>query len=1082
MAIASGVLLPWLGTHAGVPSGFTRKTDLDDRYPLGSPASTNPNVTGGSATHTHSTTGHTHTVGSHSHGSVTSAGPSSTVAVDTGASATASSSHTHSIPASGSTTATLNSESPTTAAGSSLPSSYEVIWIESDGSTAGVPNNGWALWATDPQPASWTVESGPSGKYLKGAPAATNAGSSVGGTHVHAGSSHDHAFSTHTHSGGTSGSGSGSINRGGSGATVSDAAHTHAVSVATAADARSGAQTSGNSGSGSTNPASYKLAVIKNTTGAAALPTGTIGAWLGTLASIPANWILCDGTSGTPDLRDRMIVGAASDLSDIGDTTAGGNHSHSAPTAHSHNAAHTHQSSLTNPPSATVDRGASGTNVARSTHGHNATTNGSAGGTSGTTAETISDATALPPYRTVAWIYYNYTPPAARTVPATANVQTTQTRTVPATANVQVTNTRTVPASANVQVTNTRTVPASANVEATETRTVPATANVQSTETRTVPAAADVAMGRVIPTSANVEVDGITRTVPAAANVLEAHERTVPATANVLEVGTRTVPAAANIEAPGSRSVPTSANVEATETRTVPATANVQETGLTRPVPASANVREGGARSVPAAGAVVVSQPIIPPVIPPATAQQVYDALSGLYGSVAMRFRYSRRTRTNDIIDELDGVPVGGSIELNNLRAVRRGLSLTLDLSRLPADFNVGTDILGVSVEVYVPQASQWVEIPLGLYVLDASETRYRADVQLVPVQGADLGMLLLRSVRTSAYAVAAGTPYMDAVAAILDRHGFARSLPTSGDALPIARTWPAGTNEFTICRDLLAGINYLPPWPDARGIFRTRERIAPSSETAAVAYQNTAEPRMISGRDDYVVSIDRKPANRVEVVIDDPAHPDVGYVQRELADTDAPNSTGSLAFGDAAAISSSSVDALTTHITTAAAHGFSTGVQVLISGHEGSTPDINGSYEVTVVSDTVFTIPVAVTVGGTGGTAQATTVQIETFNGESEPPTFAILDTATAEAFAEYELLWSALIAERAELPTFFDPRREAHEYYSLDMTDPSGDVIEEEQLFGVIGWSFDLRPGAIMRHIIGRARELDILSPPQS
>lgn len=35
-----------------------------------------------------------------------------------------------------------------------------------------------------------------------------------------------------------------------------------------------------------------------------------IAAWYGSIASIPENWVICDGTNGTPDLRDRFIVGA----------------------------------------------------------------------------------------------------------------------------------------------------------------------------------------------------------------------------------------------------------------------------------------------------------------------------------------------------------------------------------------------------------------------------------------------------------------------------------------------------------------------------------------------------------------------------------------------------------------------------------------------------------------------------------------------------------------------------------------------------------------------------------------------------
>jgi hypothetical protein len=43
-----------------------------------------------------------------------------------------------------------------------------------------------------------------------------------------------------------------------------------------------------------------------------AIPAGLITMWSGSIATIPAGWALCNGTSGTPDLRSRFIVGAGS--------------------------------------------------------------------------------------------------------------------------------------------------------------------------------------------------------------------------------------------------------------------------------------------------------------------------------------------------------------------------------------------------------------------------------------------------------------------------------------------------------------------------------------------------------------------------------------------------------------------------------------------------------------------------------------------------------------------------------------------------------------------------------------------------
>ena len=48
-----------------------------------------------------------------------------------------------------------------------------------------------------------------------------------------------------------------------------------------------------------------------------AMPSGLICMWSG--ATVPNGWYLCDGTNGTPDLRDRFIVGSGSTYS-IGNT------------------------------------------------------------------------------------------------------------------------------------------------------------------------------------------------------------------------------------------------------------------------------------------------------------------------------------------------------------------------------------------------------------------------------------------------------------------------------------------------------------------------------------------------------------------------------------------------------------------------------------------------------------------------------------------------------------------------------------------------------------------------------------------
>jgi hypothetical protein len=52
--------------------------------------------------------------------------------------------------------------------------------------------------------------------------------------------------------------------------------------------------------------------VQQEVTALTVIPAGLITMWSGSVASIPAGWVLCDGTSSTPDLRDRFVVGAGS--------------------------------------------------------------------------------------------------------------------------------------------------------------------------------------------------------------------------------------------------------------------------------------------------------------------------------------------------------------------------------------------------------------------------------------------------------------------------------------------------------------------------------------------------------------------------------------------------------------------------------------------------------------------------------------------------------------------------------------------------------------------------------------------------
>ncbi|MBZ0267945.1 T9SS type A sorting domain-containing protein [bacterium] len=56
-------------------------------------------------------------------------------------------------------------------------------------------------------------------------------------------------------------------------------------------------------------PPYTELAFLIHTGPLAAAPPGLILMWSGSMASLPADWVPCDGTNGTPDLRNRFIRG-----------------------------------------------------------------------------------------------------------------------------------------------------------------------------------------------------------------------------------------------------------------------------------------------------------------------------------------------------------------------------------------------------------------------------------------------------------------------------------------------------------------------------------------------------------------------------------------------------------------------------------------------------------------------------------------------------------------------------------------------------------------------------------------------------
>ena len=139
------------------------------------------------------------------------------------------------------------------------------------------------------------------------------------------------------------------------------------------------------------------------------IPAGGIFLWSGSIGSIPAGYALCNGSNGTPDLRDRFVVGAGSTYA----VNATGGSADSVVVSHTHSATstvtdpgHTHTAPIFFQDSSTprnqfrasfaaVSEGTATTNS--NTTGITVATTNATAGVSGTNAN-------LPPYYALCYI------------------------------------------------------------------------------------------------------------------------------------------------------------------------------------------------------------------------------------------------------------------------------------------------------------------------------------------------------------------------------------------------------------------------------------------------------------------------------------------------------------------------------------------------------------------------------------------------------------------------------------------------------------------------------------------------------
>ena len=376
----------------------------------GLPAATNPDVTGGAANHAHISPSHSHTLASHSHHGITGSDGSMSRANAWFSPSTALP-HDHNYdsgyiggtgPDAG--TARWNNTA-------SDPSFFEVIFIQSDGTPVGIPDGAVCLLNSVTPPTGWIQHVGSKDRFLKGAAAAGNGGSTGGGgAHVHTGISHGHTGTTGNHQHGTTDSDVSNQthilrNATSGGPLFPSASHRHSTSHDNSGAVVVESATSGDTASTTYEPSFHTLLAIENDTGADETPVNIIASYLGTLTSIPDNWFLCDGTNGTPDLRDKFIK-CANVGGDVGTTGGSDGHDHGDPAGHSHRATHGHVAYHAMNTTAHSKGGVASGPLLSLNHSHPNSATYRVGDTTSDVSTIDTDSDTQPPFRTVAYVQF----------------------------------------------------------------------------------------------------------------------------------------------------------------------------------------------------------------------------------------------------------------------------------------------------------------------------------------------------------------------------------------------------------------------------------------------------------------------------------------------------------------------------------------------------------------------------------------------------------------------------------------------------------------------------------------------------
>ena len=219
------------------------------------------------------------------------------------------------------------------------------------------------------------------------------------------------------------------------------------------------------------------------------------------------------------------------------------------------------------------------------------------------------------------------------------------------------------------------------------------------------------------------------------------------------------------------------------------------------------------------------------------------EVLEAYYGAdLEYVFRCGLYTYDLEFIRYLDGIEGGKSSSETDAK-INGIFSCTVDVARA-GNVDFLNQVIGPEVWMRMPRVgtdgSSYAKWIVNLY--DPKTHPFKIDSfnrKTFDLQAYDLSQRLADSELDEPYVIAAGTPYFDAIAAILTAGGFTRqNIQVPALTLPEPRTWPIGEGVtlLKVLDDLIEGINCVR-YPEANGSYTVREWAYPDTTGAGFTY-----------------------------------------------------------------------------------------------------------------------------------------------------------------------------------------------------------------------------------------------------